>query len=218
MNLHFLRNVFWNKMFYINKKIYGQFDLQISKIWNFWQICFSVNNFFSNMGFYQGKQIDLQNMGGNIYISCLGIKYFLVNWFILCLREAVGGTPSGCYRPICTSAIFLLFPVFPKILKRKMNIEYSRNILSHPIWGIKAQQHQVIIGQYHASINQLGRFDFLFLLNFWKISRSYKEFAASIKRLVCGGNLLWLTFHISHFIFNLPYLKSIMRIMEIYFN
>ena len=43
-------------------------------------------------------------MGGNIYcISCLRIKYFLVNWFILCLREAVKGGPSGCYRPICTS-------------------------------------------------------------------------------------------------------------------
>ena len=65
---------------------------------------FTVHNFFSNMSCYQRKQIDLQNMGGNIYcISCLRIKYFLVNWFILCLREAVKGGPSGCYRPICTS-------------------------------------------------------------------------------------------------------------------
>ena len=28
------------------------------------------------------------------------------------------GGPSGCYRPICTSAIFLLFPVFPQIFNK----------------------------------------------------------------------------------------------------
>ena len=53
--------------------------------------------FFSNHSCYQSRQIDLQNMRGNILGSCLrqGIKYFGANWFILCLREARDGDRHG---------------------------------------------------------------------------------------------------------------------------
>ena len=81
-----------------------------------WNFSITLNNFFSNLS----AQTNWFRKYSRQYT-----KYFMPRDKIfpgkLVHSLFTGGSeggPSGCYRPICTSAIFLLFPVFRAIFNK----------------------------------------------------------------------------------------------------